>query len=849
RAEIKVIVTCATPAPTVVSPVNYNVGATATALPAVLNGLWYDVATGGTGLATVPTPSTVTVGTKSYFVSQTLNGCEGPRAEIKVTVNACTTEAPTVTNVTYCLSEAPIALAATGTALKWYSVAAGGTALASAPIPSTSTAGTTSYYVSQTLNGCEGERAKIDVIVNPQTIAPTVTNVTYCLSETPVSLTATGTALKWYSVVTGGTALASAPIPSTATAGITSYYVSQTVNGCEGTRAKIDVIVNPQTIAPTVTATVKYCFNGTTTALTAAGTALKWYTVAAGGTASSVAPTPSAATAGTTSYYVSQTLNGCEGLRAKIDVIVSPQTPAPTIAASALEYCQSVKAPALSATPLSGATLNWYGTNATGGTPSASAPTPSTDTEGTVTYYVGQTDANGCASARAAIAVKTNVTPKPTLGTSSVAYCQNAPATPLVATGTNLKWYLTLDATDFRTTALIPFTEKVSDYSFYVTQTGTNTCESAKAEIKVHIKPLPSATISGNSSIPLGGTANVIINFTGDAPWSYILSNGVSATTSSANLSVPVSPIVTTTYVVTEVSNSCGKGIPNGSALVTVQIPTLTIGVPSVSESCAGKTFTVQFQQSGSFPDGSTMKAQISTVNETSKFISIPSVINGNVITATIPDTTVKGIYYIRIANIGKDGSLIAAGNVSSGQITVNPLPVATISGATTIYMGATANLKVDLTGDAPWTFSLNNGLTDSLVSTSVNPIIVKVIPKRTTTYTISAVSNQCGSGRGAGSARIQVDPVLGTEPPVVSGDWLKIYPTLVDSKCTVEITSAVSAKEADFEILDLNGRSLFKKSIQQKITEVDFSQRPAGLYLLKVQNGKYTSVQRILKP
>ncbi|MFC6194322.1 T9SS type A sorting domain-containing protein, partial [Dyadobacter subterraneus] len=813
---------------------------------------WGNDASGGTSSSATPTPSTATAGTVIYYVSQvtTATGCESPRAMILVTVNACTTAAPTVSNVTYCLSETPVALTATGTALKWYSVATGGTALASAPIPVTTTAGTTSYYVSQTLNGCEGIRAKIDVIVNPLTPAPTVTAlVTYCLSETPSALTATGTGLKWYTVATGGTALAAAPTPVTTTAGTISYYVSQTINGCEGTRAKIDVTVNPQTAAPTVTATIKYCFNATTTALTATGTTLQWYTAATGGTALSAAPTPSATTAGTTSYYVSQTLNGCEGTRAKIDVIISPQVAAPAITTSALEYCQSVKAPALSATPLAGATLNWYGTNATGGTASAAAPVPSTDTEGTVTYYVGQTDANGCTSARAAISVKTNVTPKPTLATSSVAYCQNEVAPALVATGTNLKWYLTIDDTSPRTTALIPYTAKVDDYSFYVTQTGTNNCESAKAEIKVHIKPLPSATISGNSSIPLGGTANVTINFTGDAPWSYILSNGSSATTSSATLSIPVSPTVTTTYVVTEVSNSCGKGIINGSALVTVQIPTLTIGVPSVSESCAGKTFTVQFQQSGSFPDGSTMKAQISTVNETSKFISIPSVISGNVITATIPDTTVKGTYYIRIANIGKDGSLIAAGNVSSGQITVNPLPVATISGATTIYMGATTNLKVDLTGNAPWTFSLNNGLTDSLVSTSVNPIIVKVIPKATTTYTISKVSNQCGTGRGAGSARIQVDPVLGTEPPVVSGDWLKIYPTLVDSKCTVEITSAVSAKEAEVEILDLNGRSLYKRSINQKITEVDFSQRPAGLYLLKVQNGKYNSVQRILKP
>jgi hypothetical protein len=38
--------------------------------------------------------------------------------------------------------------------------------------------------------------------------------------------------------------LNSAPIPNTAIAGTVSYYVSQTVNGCESPKAKIDVVVN-----------------------------------------------------------------------------------------------------------------------------------------------------------------------------------------------------------------------------------------------------------------------------------------------------------------------------------------------------------------------------------------------------------------------------------------------------------------------------------------------------------------------------------------------------------------------------------------------------------------------------
>lgn len=80
---------CTTPsAPVVVSPVNYNVGATATALTATGTGLlWYTSASGGTGSATAPTPATTTVGSTSYYVSQTVSACESSRSEIVVTVS------------------------------------------------------------------------------------------------------------------------------------------------------------------------------------------------------------------------------------------------------------------------------------------------------------------------------------------------------------------------------------------------------------------------------------------------------------------------------------------------------------------------------------------------------------------------------------------------------------------------------------------------------------------------------------------------------------------------------------------------------------------------------------------
>jgi hypothetical protein len=88
--------------------------------------------------------------------------------------------------------------------------------------------------------------------------------------------------------------------------------VSQTVTGCESARINLVVTVYASPALPTVTSPVTFCQNETPTALTATGTGILWYTSPTGGLGSAVAPTPNTATAGSVTYYVSQTINGCE---------------------------------------------------------------------------------------------------------------------------------------------------------------------------------------------------------------------------------------------------------------------------------------------------------------------------------------------------------------------------------------------------------------------------------------------------------------------------------------------------------------------------------------------------------
>jgi hypothetical protein len=83
----------------------------------------------------------------------------------------CATTAPGVppAPVAYCQDATASPLEATGTNLMWYTLASGGTGSATAPTPLTTTPGTTSHWVSQTV-GCEGPRARIDVFVDSKPV-------------------------------------------------------------------------------------------------------------------------------------------------------------------------------------------------------------------------------------------------------------------------------------------------------------------------------------------------------------------------------------------------------------------------------------------------------------------------------------------------------------------------------------------------------------------------------------------------------------------------------------------------------------------------------------------------------
>ena len=117
----------------------------------------------------IPAAGATDAGT--YSVQAVNNNCYSQPATINVVINPLAAAPQVNTPITYCKDATATPLTAqalTGHALNWYTTPTGGTALTTAPIPATSVAGSTFYYVSQTTpSGCEGARASIEVIVHP----------------------------------------------------------------------------------------------------------------------------------------------------------------------------------------------------------------------------------------------------------------------------------------------------------------------------------------------------------------------------------------------------------------------------------------------------------------------------------------------------------------------------------------------------------------------------------------------------------------------------------------------------------------------------------------------------------
>lgn len=454
------------------------------------NLLWYTTPTGGTGSPTAPIPSTAVIGSTTWYVSQTVNNCEGVRAAITVTI-APPPAAPVVSNNGPICQGQSLQLTTTsvgtGITYSWTGPNGFSSSNQNPTINNAQPAASGTYTLSATISGCPAQTATTVAVVNALPVLSAVSSNSPICDGNPLNLTATvnqpAATISWTGPGGYSSSMLNPIINPASPASSGTYTVSATSNGCSSSPVNISVTVNPIPTAPTTT-DLSYCQFDNAPALTAIGQNLLWYTVPVGGIGSATAPTPNTSLGGTTTWYVSQTVTNCESSRTPITVTVIPQSPQPT-AITNYSYCQFDVPVTLSAT---GTNLLWY-TSASGGIGSTTAPNPIADTPGVATWYVSQ-NSTTCESERLPITVLVYAKPPQPLVVSPLTYCQGANAPALTAIGQNLRWYNQPVGGTGLVNAPTPNTGLVGTQEYYVSQS-INGCEGDRSLITVTIIPTP----------------------------------------------------------------------------------------------------------------------------------------------------------------------------------------------------------------------------------------------------------------------------------------------------------------------------------------------------------------------
>lgn len=204
--------------------------------------------------------------------------------------------------------------------------------------------------------------------------------------------------------------------------------------------------------------------------------------------------------------------------------------------------------------------------------------------------------------------------------------------------------------------------------------------------------------------------------------------------------------------------------------------PLLVLQALSTTNICRGATFSLNFLVGNYIANSDNVyTAELSDINGNFGSPTTIGTSNSTSLNCTIPiNMAVGNNYKIRV-------KASSPNLISYNELTINiqEPSTATISGTTNIHDGNSTNISLAFTGSYPITYTLSSGLTGIAIA---SPISINVAPYGTTTYTISSISNTCGSGTVSGSATITIQgskqllscfPFNGNSLDEVGGNYL----------------------------------------------------------------------------
>lgn len=309
--------------------------------------------------------------------------------------------------------------------------------------------------------------------------------------------------------------------------------------------------------------------------------------------------------------------------------------------------------------------------------------------------------------------------------------------TPITVTGINSSPY-TFSVTNTSTT------------TYSLTQVGSQGCSpgTLSGNAVVTILPMPTASISGASSICSGQSVQFSVALTGSSPWTFSYTDGTNTSsvinTTTNPYFISVTPGSTRTYTLVSLNNACGSGSFSGQA--TVQVTNFVSATLSGSQTiCNGNSGTISASLVGNAPWNVTWTDGVNSFPVTG-ITSSPYVFS---VSPTATSTFV-------VLNVNAGGCVGSA--FGSHVVTVIPGSALAMSGGQNVCAGVGVQMNFSLSGNPPWNITWTNGTnTFTQNGLTATPYVLSFTPAVSVTYTPISVSNACGAGSVSGNSIYQV--------------------------------------------------------------------------------------------
>jgi hypothetical protein len=371
----------------------------------------------------------------------------------------------------------------------------------------------------------------------------------------------------------------------------------------------------------------------------------------------------------------------------------------------------------------------------------------------------------------------------------------------------------------------------------------------------IEIDELPGATIPSTPAVTVwkGEAVTFPVSFTGLAPWQYMLSDGTSGSSATADTVIQMKADSSGLYSLSSVRNVCGAGKVAGSKTVTAKEPFISIGniswlstAPLKTALCNADSILVNYSIIGPTKQRS-YSAEISDAK--GDFANAVSLGTGtaNPLIVRLPVTLAEGDQYlIRVKAVNPDVDFTHS---PSEQMMIRQTAKAEFTlSKVAVLQGEEIKLNLLLNGTKPVHYHLRYGA-DTLRGSTSEPMIERMVSiQQTTVFSLDSVRNVCGYGVVDGSRTVTVNLVVGVDP--LSGKGIVAYPNPVSQMLVLK--SKQQWKEmVGWGIYGTDGKLMRSGTIRPMPTnslEIDISTLPGGLYVLKIDQGKQQNSWKIVK-